>query len=258
MREVIINELRRLEEQKEVKICYAVESGSRAWGYPSRNSDYDVRFIYVHKPAWYLSIEEQREVIERPTSESLDMSGWELRKALRLFNKSNPSLMEWLNTDIVYYQASSLAAKMKDMQPKLFFPQASLFHYLNMAKGNYRKGLQGEEANIKLYLNIIRPILAGKWIATHHSAPPVCFQKLVDDLMENGRIKLQIQLLLQEKMKGHKMVQREHVNALDEFFPIAIGQLQQSNDSLMKPRKDHDYTPELNQLFRQALQEMWP
>ncbi|MBS4161445.1 nucleotidyltransferase domain-containing protein, partial [Klebsiella pneumoniae] len=102
MNQRINEELANIENMNHVKILFAVESGSRAWGFPSQDSDYDVRFIYVHQKDWYLSIDEKRDVIERPIHESLDISGWELTKALRLFRKSNPPLLEWLSSEMVY------------------------------------------------------------------------------------------------------------------------------------------------------------
>ena len=95
-------ELRRIEQAYDVRVLYACESGSRAWGFASQDSDYDVRFIYVHSRDWYLSIEDRRDVIEEPISDSLDISGWELRKTLRLLRKSNPPLLEWLKSPVVY------------------------------------------------------------------------------------------------------------------------------------------------------------
>lgn len=108
MNEIIQQKLVEIEEKYKVKILYAVESGSRAWGFPSKDSDYDVRFIYIHSAEWYLSIDPQeigakRGVIEEPIDELLDISGWEITKALRLFRKNNPPLLEWLRSNIVYY-----------------------------------------------------------------------------------------------------------------------------------------------------------
>ena len=90
------NALAQVEAEQNVRVLYACESGSRAWGFASRDSDYDVRFLYVHRRDWYLSVEQGRDVIERPIADDLDVSGWELRKALRLLRKSNPPLLEWL------------------------------------------------------------------------------------------------------------------------------------------------------------------
>lgn len=109
MKEIIISKLKEIENEYQVKILYAVESGSRAWGFPSKDSDYDVRFIYIHQPQWYLSIDPQgigakRDVIEVPINDLLDISGWEITKALRLFRKSNPPLLEWLRSNIIYDQ----------------------------------------------------------------------------------------------------------------------------------------------------------
>jgi predicted nucleotidyltransferase len=111
LREKIIAKIKRIEEEYDVKIYLGVETGSRAWGFPSKESDNDVRFIYVHKKDWYLSIDQNREVIELPINDLLDINGWELSKALRLYKKSIPPILEWLNSVIVYYQASSLMGK---------------------------------------------------------------------------------------------------------------------------------------------------
>lgn len=83
-----------IETEENVRVVYACESGSRAWGFPSADSDYDVRFLYLHPRDWYLSVAEKRDVIERPISEGLDLNGWDLRKTLQLFRKSNPPLLE--------------------------------------------------------------------------------------------------------------------------------------------------------------------
>src|SRR6478609_457570 len=103
--------LARLEAEQNVRVLYACESGSRAWGFASRDSDYDVRFLYVHRRDWYLSVEDRRDVIEKPIAEDLDVSGWELRKALRLLRKSNPPLHEWLKSPIVYCHDPVFAAE---------------------------------------------------------------------------------------------------------------------------------------------------
>ncbi|MCL6570912.1 MAG: nucleotidyltransferase domain-containing protein, partial [Bacillus sp. (in: Bacteria)] len=205
MKEKIIAKIKGIEEEFNVKICLAVESGSRAWGFPSKDSDYDVRFIYVHKKDWYLSIDQKRDVIELPINNLLDINGWELQKALRLFKKSNPALMEWLHSGIVYYQAFSLMDKMKAIQNKVFLPQAALFHYLNMAKGNFRDYLHSEEVKIKKYFYVLRPILACLWIEKYNAVPPTQFQVLIEELLEDGPLKQEIQKLLDRKISGEEL-----------------------------------------------------
>ena len=97
----IKSRLEKVQSEEEVKILYACESGSRAWGFPSNDSDYDVRFIYIRKPEFYLSIDEERDVIEKPILDDIDLSGWDLKKTLKLFRKSNPPLLEWFQSSIV-------------------------------------------------------------------------------------------------------------------------------------------------------------
>ena len=103
--------LAQVEAERNVRVLFACESGSRAWGFASRDSDYDVRFLYVHRRDWYLSVEDRRDVIEQPLADDLDVSGWELRKALRLLRKSNPPLLEWLKSPVVYRHDPVFAAE---------------------------------------------------------------------------------------------------------------------------------------------------
>ena len=111
MEQAIKANLAEIEARENVRIVYACESGSRAWGFPSSDSDYDVRFIYLHPLEWYLSIVDKRDVIEDPITGQLDVNGWDLRKALQLFRKSNPPLFEWLNSPIVYLEKYSVASR---------------------------------------------------------------------------------------------------------------------------------------------------
>lgn len=161
MKEKIIARLNNVETEECVKILYACESGSRAWGFPSADSDFDVRFLYLHPKDWYLSIdlEQKRDVIERPISDQIDLSGWDLRKALWLFRKSNPPLLEWLGSPIVYWERYSTATQMRQLAETYYSPKACMYHYLHMARGNYREYLKGEHVWIKKYFYVLRPIL---------------------------------------------------------------------------------------------------
>lgn len=138
----IKKELLRLEQQHDIKILYAVESGSRAWGFASINSDWDVRYIYIHRLEWYLKIDLPKDHQEEILANDIDLAGWELKKALRLFRKSNPPLMEWLRSPIVYAEPFSTAQKLRDLGNEYFNPNSCLHHYLHMAEGNYRDYLQ--------------------------------------------------------------------------------------------------------------------
>src|SRR5690606_31437707 len=158
------------------------------------DSDYDVRFIYIHQPDWYLSIDQQgigakRDVIEMPINDLLDISGWEITKTLRLFRKSNPPLLEWLRSEIIYFQKCSFIDKLRSLEAEIVYTNASLYHYLNMAKNNYREYLQGSEVKIKKYFYVLRPVLACKWIEKYKMVPPINFHELLQKMIPDSELK---------------------------------------------------------------------
>jgi len=124
MNELIQQKLTEIERDRGVRVLYACESGSRAWGFPSPDSDWDVRFIYVERPEWYVTVTPRRDFIEMPINDALDISGWELRKALNLMRKSNPPLLEWLDSSIVYQQDDAFVAAIRELVPLYFSPKS--------------------------------------------------------------------------------------------------------------------------------------
>ncbi|PJN89747.1 nucleotidyltransferase domain-containing protein [Bacillus sp. mrc49] len=255
MKEKIIEELKGIEAAYDVKILYACESGSRAWEFPSKDSDYDVRFIYIHKQDWYLSIDKKRDVIELPINDELDINGWELTKALRLFRKSNPPLHEWLNSGIVYHQAYSIAGKLKEMSDKVYVPAAALYHYLNMAKGNYRNYLQNEQVKIKKYFYVLRPVMACLWIEKYNTIPPMAFPALLEGIIPGGPLKMEIQTLLTRKINGEELDLEPRIAVIHDFLEKEMAHLTNYAKTLdMKPGDPTEY---LDQLFRDALDEAW-
>lgn len=259
MQDVIQKKLLEMEEQFQVKILYAVESGSRAWGFPSKDSDYDVRFIYIHPPEWYLSIDPQgigkkKDVIEEPINDLLDISGWEITKALRLFRKGNPPLLEWLKSDIVYYQKYTFVDNLRALEAEIFNHSSMIYHYLNMARKNYRNFLQGTEVKIKKYFYVLRPLLACKWIEKYHTVPPIRFQELLDDIVPNGKLKDEVVQLLQRKLKGDELDLEPRVDTIHHFVEVEIERIDAYAKSLKVDVKDS--TEKLNELFRNTLGEV--
>ena len=100
--QLIKEKLSQIEERENIRILYACESGSRAWGFASSDSDYDVRFIYVRPKEFYLKLENTCDTLECELNEIYDISGWDLKKMLRLLNRSNPSIFEWAASPLVY------------------------------------------------------------------------------------------------------------------------------------------------------------
>ncbi|MGE8207327.1 nucleotidyltransferase domain-containing protein [Heyndrickxia sp. NPDC080065] len=260
MKETILNSLLKIEEDFNVMILYAVESGSRAWEFPSKDSDYDVRFIYVHKKEDYLTIDQmgigkKRDVIELPINDLLDISGWELTKTLRLFRKSNPPLMEWLRSGIVYYQAFSTIEQMKRLSEDIFAPNSCLHHYLNMASNNFREYLQGDEVRIKKYFYVLRPVLAARWIEKYNEFPPLEFPKLLENILPDGELKKQIQTLLIRKINGEELDFEPKIEVINYFLNEEISRLRKYTESLNIDIPD--FTPNLDLLFRNTLEEVW-
>ena len=165
-----------------VRILVAVESGSRAWGFGSPDSDYDVRFIYAHPPEWYLRLRDERDVIERPLDAQLvDLAGWDVRKALRLLLRSNPALYEWLCSPIVYGDDGAFAPAAKALFERHCSRNAVAHHYHSIAKGQWKTEIDGRErVKLKKYFYIVRPLLSLAWVARFAAPPPMALQALLE------------------------------------------------------------------------------
>jgi len=201
----IRGKLTEIEAEDGVVILYACESGSRAWGFESTDSDYDVRFIYVRPTRFYLSIQRPRNVIERPISEGLDASGWDLPKTLELFRKSNPPLLEWLQSPIVYASTTSFAEKLRALLSEYYSPVACIHHYLHMAEGNCREYLNGPEVWTKKYFYVLRPVLACIWLERGLGVVPTELGMLVEAVVTDSALRDAIAQLLEAKKAGEEL-----------------------------------------------------
>jgi len=250
----ILKNLDRIEHDHNVRILYAVESGSRAWGFASQNSDFDVRFIYIHKPEWYLSIREKRDVIEIPINDDLDISGWDLRKALGLLRKTNPPLLEWLGSPVVYLDRFGLAEKMRQFVAGNFSPRRCMLHYFNMAKGNFKEYLKAETVRVKKYFYVLRPMLACLWIERHNTMPPTEFERLYQDADLSPSLKHEIDNLLQRKIAGGELDMESRIEVINEFLEGQIEHFASMANDLESPESDVEA---LDELFREMLQTVW-
>jgi len=256
MQQRIQSALQTIETNKSVKILYACESGSRAWGFPSADSDYDVRFIYLHPRDWYLSInvEHKRDVIERPIDDLLDVNGWDARKALHLFYKSNPPLLEWLGSPTVYWEQSTFARQLRELRPIYYNPVASMYHYLHMAQRNYREYLKGERVWLKKYFYVLRPILAANWIERDYGVVPTEFDVLVERIVDDPALKQQIALLVAQKKAGEELKYGPRIPEIGDYVQSELARL--GDKQFERQVKRHAIEP-LNELFRAVLAEVW-
>ncbi len=206
VRSEIDRRLDAIERAEAVTILYACESGSRAWGFASTDSDYDVRFLYVHPRDHYLSIDiaTRRDVIEIPIEGVYDIGGWDLPKALRLFAKSNPPLNEWLGSPIVYRERGPIADRLRALAPTAYSPRAQRYHYLSMARGNDRDFLRGPTVRWKKYLYVLRPLLAVRWLEAGLGPVPTPFATLVERTVDDARVRRAIDALLARKTAGRE------------------------------------------------------
>ena len=251
----IKKELAGLELKHDVRIVYAVESGSRAWGFPSIDSDWDVRYIYVHRLDWYLTIDDKQDTQEVILPNDIDLAGWELKKSLRLFRRSNPPMLEWLRSPIIYLEQFSTAEKLRELTTEYFNPKSCLHHYLHMAEGNYREYLQKPHVRVKKYFYVLRPILACDWIRKTNNMAPMEFQKLLDSGIADANVKMEIQNLLSRKMAGEELKEEPRIQILNDFIEQKIEFYNEFVKSIEKNLPAD--TKKLDDLFKQTIHEVW-
>ena len=252
----IEQKLKAVESSEEVKILYACESGSRAWGFASSDSDYDVRFLYVRPEEWYLSIdlERKRDVIELPIEDSLDIKGWDIRKTLTLLQKSNPPLLEWLGSPIVYSEVRSVTERLRELAEVCFSPTSCMYHYLRMAEGNYRNYLTGERIIHKKYFYVLRPLLAVQWMEKGKGRVPTEFAVLAEQMIEDAQLKSAIQDLIEEKQKGVEIDEGPRIPVISDFIEAELGRLSETDFQVEERSRN---TEALNEFFRSTLRELW-
>ncbi|MCA8901498.1 MAG: nucleotidyltransferase domain-containing protein [Hyphomonas sp.] len=216
--------IRDIEAANQVKILFAIESGSRAWGFPSPDSDYDVRFVYAHTADSYLSVFDRRDVIELPIEGDLDINGWDIRKALALLLKPNPVLLEWLSSPIRYKWNESACQPLLDFAHAVVAPGECVPHYYHLARRQWQRNIEGETAvNLKKYFYVLRPALAIRWVRLHPGLlPPMNFQELVSRVDIDPGLQAEISDLLQAKARASEVGSGKRIAALDDLIEAEL------------------------------------
>lgn len=245
----IIDTLHELEQKERIRILLAVESGSRAWGFASPDSDYDVRFIYVRQLEDYLRLEPLRDVIELPIENELDINGWDIQKALRLLHGSNPTLFEWYTSPIVYIE-TEFADKFRALMMQYFSAKRSLYHYISMARGNYREFLRGDMVRAKKYFYVLRPILACRWILHKRTPPPMLFSELAQAELP-GALKNEVERLLDIKMNSPEIKEIPRVDVINGYIEAELEEIGQAIKAM--PENEINDIQCLNDMFLQVL-----
>ena len=253
MKTEIINKLKLIEDQYKVKVLYACETGSRAWGFPSPDSDYDVRIIYMHEPDWYLSLSEGKDTIEMMANDGdLDITGWDVRKCLRLLWKSNGALLERIQSPIVYLEKDGIVSSFREHAEKCFSPIATLYHYFGMAKTSFADVDELETIKLKKLFYSLRATLACKWILEKNSIPPIVFTTMVDELNFDETLKHRIRELIKLKSGENESYMHPKENELNIFIREQLKIAEEKADSLKGTK---DKSVDLDSFFKNVLKK---
>ena len=255
MKEQIKKALKEIESRHGVTILYACETGSRAWGFPSPDSDYDVRMIYMHEPDWYLSLSEKKDSIEFMSDDrELDVTGWDIKKCLRLLWKSNGSLLERVQSPIVYLEAHDFLPELRHLAGQCYSPIATMHHYLGLARNSFA-GIDNEEsARLKHLFYALRATMACKWVMDKDMMPPIVFTTMLNELSIDKLLRNKIKDLI--ALKAGKMESYVHPKEpeLNEFIRGQLDLAKDMVDTLPGRKEKHE---NLDIFFRKVLKTNW-
>ena len=253
MLEGIRRKLRDIERQQDVRIIDAVESGSRAWGFASPDSGWDVRHIDVCRSEDYLRVDRIRDNIEGPLDDVLDFSGWDVKKALKLMRRTYPSLMAWSASPIVYWETPAWAL-VREVIPGCFSPRSEIYHYYSMATGNWRRSLADEQVRLKKYLYVLRPNLCARWMEERGTLPPVLFDELYAAVLPEA-MRPTVDALLRRKKAADESGLTARIPALDDFLLREMARIRESIDPV--ERTELPGWEDINRLFRRVIDRAW-
>lgn len=232
----IERELDAIERERNVRILLAVESGSRAWRFPSLDSDYDVRFIYAHPSVAYLSIEAPTDVIERPIDGALDIGGWDIRKALQLLVRSNAVLVEWLTSPVRYRASETIPDELLALVRDTYHLPAVAYHYDRMARRLFGEIMASSEVRLKAYCYALRCSLALRWVRDSGTIPPMDLPRLRSELHLDVATNMAVDRLLAANAASDERRTSPRLPRIDAFIAET---LQKPVDRFVLPDRTH-------------------
>jgi predicted nucleotidyltransferase len=220
IRQEIDARLTAIEEEQDVRLLLTVESGSRAWGFPSPDSDHDVRFLYVRRRDWYLSLNPGRDVIETPIEDDIDLNGWDIRKALGLLLKSNAVASEWIDSPIRYRPDHAVVDELATLADAVLDPRALAHHYASLGRNAADRWLAGNDAvPVKKYFYALRPVLAIRCLRERPGKrPPMNLQELVAAVDLRTSLAKQIDGLVEAKRQTNERANGTRLPDLDALI----------------------------------------
>jgi uncharacterized protein len=246
---------RRLEAIKAddgVRILMAVESGSRAWGFPSPDSDYDVRFVYIRNRDWYLRLQAGRDVIEQPIVDEIDLNGWDIRKALGLLLKSNAVISEWIESPIRYCDDHPVIEKIRILADDVLDSRALAYHYANLGRNSAERWLEGDDpVPVKRYFYALRPALAIRHLCLDPSLrPPMNLQALMAGCDLPPAIAADIDELVEAKKRTNERSNGMRKPSLDRLIH---GELARAAQVPGRKKLDADMHARAEQIFLELI-----
>lgn len=253
IRHDIETRLSAVEAEDGVRLLLAIESGSRAWGFPSPDSDYDVRFLYVRPRRDYLALSPVRDVIERPIVDEIDLNGWDIRKALGLMLRNNSVLSEWIGSPIEYRNPDPFVARMAELKDRHFDPNGFALHYAKLGRTAIARWLQDEsEVAVKRYFYALRPALAIRVLRRDPSRrPPMQLQQLMAEADLPASLAGEI-----ERLVALKADTREAgpIARLAEIDALIVDELGRADEVPARPTSEA-FAAEANDLFLELVDE---
>lgn len=241
--------LQKIEEEKNVRILYACETGSRAWGFPSPDSDFDIRFIYRHPRNWYLALNEQKDSVEFIEGD-LDITGWDLKKSLLLLKRSNAPLIERFQSPIVYYQDPVFTEGFRNLITSYYSPKAVFFHHYSLAKNFWETISSSENYKLKSFFYLVRSLLSCLWIMQRNEVVPMQISPLLQNI--DTTLAERIRMLISLKATVSEAYLHDRDAHLHEWIASSFELLEQASDDLGVSTTDMSF---LNQFFIQTLEK---
>jgi predicted nucleotidyltransferase len=238
-----------------VKIPFAIESGSRGWGFASPDSDYDCRFIYVHSKDWYLTVLEKKDTIEYAADPVFDINGWDIKKVLQHIMKSNAVMFEWLSSNETYMKDEAVTGLLQSLAADFFNPVAVSHHYLSIARNKLAEILAEDTAKLKRYFYVLRPVANLNYIYQHGGMPYMEYDRTLAETETAPQILEAIQALKADKAvsdEGHRIKRHEPlITYFQQEIDFFTGRLK-----TMKHEKNRDYE-RVDAVFKEIIERMW-
>lgn len=249
MRNEIIEHIHQLEVEQGITILLSVESGSRAWGCPSPDSDFDVRMIYKRSTPDYLEIDEKPDTINYFHGELLDINGWDIKKTLKLVRKSNVTPFEWAQSPMIYKEEDGFSSKLLEVCRAYFSEKHAVNHYKGIAKNCYSSTDFGKSINLKKLFYVLRPLMAAKWIIEKKEIPPMDIPRLIQ-IVKDQSVEQHIKELLAIKSNANEDYVHEASDLITEFIKEEFENINKTQlDDVPKDLNSE----KLNHLFKEII-----